>query len=161
LTAHFLEEAANNLHREPLTAPGELYALLENYHFPGNVRELRAMVLDAVAAHRHGGVLSLARFKSAMRTDSMEEAVALQVDAPSEARTAGRLPTLAEAERRLILEALDRSGGNQGVAATLLGISRTALNRRLAKIRAGQEDLTGVGTEGASEQPLGEGGIES
>ena len=41
------------------------------------------------------------------------------------------LPTLREASEALIQEALSRAGGNQGVAAGLLGLSRTALNRRL------------------------------
>ena len=46
----------------------------------------------------------------------------------------GRFPSLKEAERLHIEEALRRSGGNQGTAAALLGISRPALNRRLARM---------------------------
>jgi len=41
------------------------------------------------------------------------------------------LPTLKEANDELVQEALKRAGGNQGIAAGFLGISRTALNRRL------------------------------
>ncbi len=44
-----------------------------------------------------------------------------------------RLPTLKEAEECLMAEALRRAGGNQGAAATLLGISRQALNKRLLR----------------------------
>lgn len=47
----------------------------------------------------------------------------------------GQFPTLKEAEQMHIREALRRSGGNQGTAATLLGISRPALNRRLANLK--------------------------
>ncbi|MCU7878693.1 MAG: helix-turn-helix domain-containing protein, partial [Candidatus Thiodiazotropha sp. (ex Lucinoma borealis)] len=47
----------------------------------------------------------------------------------------GRFPTLKEAQQQHIEEALERAGGNQGTAAALLGISRPALNRRLARIR--------------------------
>ncbi len=45
-----------------------------------------------------------------------------------------RFPTLKEAERLHIAEALKRAGNNQGTAAMLLGISRPALNRRLARM---------------------------
>jgi DNA-binding NtrC family response regulator len=45
----------------------------------------------------------------------------------------GRFPTLKEAEEFLVSEALKRSRDNQGVAATLLGITRQALNKRLVR----------------------------
>ncbi|MEJ1366253.1 MAG: helix-turn-helix domain-containing protein, partial [Candidatus Sedimenticola sp. (ex Thyasira tokunagai)] len=47
----------------------------------------------------------------------------------------GRFPTLKEAEQIHIDAALQRADGNQGIAATLLGISRPALNRRLARTK--------------------------
>ncbi|MBF0587948.1 MAG: hypothetical protein HQL53_02345 [Magnetococcales bacterium] len=40
----------------------------------------------------------------------------------------GRLPTLEEAESFLIKEAMRQADNNQGIAASLLGLSRTALN---------------------------------
>jgi DNA-binding NtrC family response regulator len=43
------------------------------------------------------------------------------------------LPTLKQAEEALIREALRRAGGNQTVAAGLLGLSRRALNNRLSR----------------------------
>ena len=44
-----------------------------------------------------------------------------------------QLPTLDEAEEALVQEALRRAGGNQGVAAGMLGLSRQALNKRLTR----------------------------
>jgi predicted transcriptional regulator len=44
---------------------------------------------------------------------------------------AGTLPTIQQAIRMLVGEALTRSGGNQTAAARLLGISQQALSRRL------------------------------
>jgi DNA-binding protein Fis len=49
----------------------------------------------------------------------------------SGAITFSRFPTLKEAENVLIGRALELAKSNQGVAASLLGISRQALNRRL------------------------------
>jgi two-component system nitrogen regulation response regulator GlnG len=45
----------------------------------------------------------------------------------------GALSDLDEVEEAMVREALKRAKGNQGVAATLLGLSRPALNRRLAR----------------------------
>ena len=50
-----------------------------------------------------------------------------------------RLPTLDEAEDALVSEALRRAEGNQGIAATLLGLSRQALNKRLSRRKAGDK----------------------
>jgi transcriptional regulator of acetoin/glycerol metabolism len=41
------------------------------------------------------------------------------------------LPTIDEAEAELIGEALRRSGGNQTLAARIVGMSRTTLHKRL------------------------------
>ena len=49
-----------------------------------------------------------------------------------------RLPTLKEASRLIIEEALRRSKGNQSVAARLLGISQSALSKRLGQTREEQ-----------------------
>jgi DNA-binding NtrC family response regulator len=47
----------------------------------------------------------------------------------------GELPTLEEAERRLITTALHKSGGNKNEAARLLGIDRQRLYRKIEKYR--------------------------
>jgi DNA-binding NtrC family response regulator len=44
---------------------------------------------------------------------------------------AGRFPILKEADAFLVAEAMKRAKGNQGIAASLLGITRQPLNRRL------------------------------
>ncbi|MBW2712082.1 MAG: helix-turn-helix domain-containing protein, partial [Deltaproteobacteria bacterium] len=46
-----------------------------------------------------------------------------------------QLPTLKQAEQRLIDEAMKRANGNQSIAALSLGITRQALNRRLKLLR--------------------------
>jgi transcriptional regulator with PAS, ATPase and Fis domain len=46
------------------------------------------------------------------------------------------LPTFSDAAAFLVLEAMDRAGGNQTLAARLLGISQPALSKRL-KMRQG------------------------
>ena len=136
LVDHFLEEAAGELGKKKPTPPDELIDLLSSYHFPGNVRELRAMVWEAVTHHRFGK-LSLAAFKAHIdkaRTFPAGEAASAPVSGPNHLIAFfERLPTLKQAEKLLIAEALKRANNNQAVAAMHLGISRQALNRRLKK----------------------------
>jgi len=138
LVQSFVDKAARALGKEVPTVPLALHQLLSTYSFPGNVRELEALIFDAVARHQ-GAVLALHSVKAALGATPPAPLAAPPVE-PLLALTAGfaeRLPTLHEAEEALsealITEALRRAGGNQGVAAGLLGISRQALNQRLRR----------------------------
>jgi DAHL domain/Sigma-54 interaction domain/Bacterial regulatory protein, Fis family len=129
LVNHFVSSSAQLLGKTPPAVPPALYSLLKTYSFPGNIRELEAMVFDGVARHE-GTVLSLQSFR-----DAIGGCPAIAEPEPADGAGArlfpDRLPTLQEAEQELIEEALERADGNQGVAASLLGISRQALNKRL------------------------------
>lgn len=142
----FLDEAAKAEGKRKPSTPPELYTLLSTYDFPGNVRELRMMVFDAVLRHR-GGILSLDSFRNAIggrdAPRSAGEEGTPPVGVPSPFRAVPRLPTLKEAEEQLISEALSRAKQNQGIAASLLGITRQALNKRLTRgAREGKNDGT-------------------
>ena len=142
VTNHFVEKAAVALNKPIPTIPLALYQLLRTYHFPGNVRELEALMFDAVARH-DGGILSLQSFKDAISGESQFEEPDMQLDSTPSAIAAcfpEQLPTLEQAETALVDEALRRAEGNQGVAALLLGMSRQALNKRLVRRRSGDAD---------------------
>lgn len=134
LLDYFLGLAAEELGKRKPTPPPELSLLLASYHFPGNVRELRAMVYDAVSVHQ-SKKLSMDSFKRAMgRSD--ESGLHLpeleMIDNHESKIVYGeKLPTIKAAVNSLINEAMVRSGGNQGIMASMLGISRPALNKRL------------------------------
>ena len=126
----FLGEAANSLGKKKPTPPKELAQLLATYSFPGNIRELRAMVYDAVSVHRER-ILSLDSFIKAIGPAKAQGPVAA---APDRNIFSGieRLPTFSEAAELLVTEAMARSGGNQTIAARLLCISQPALSKRLS-----------------------------
>ncbi|MGO9481047.1 MAG: sigma-54-dependent transcriptional regulator [Candidatus Kryptoniota bacterium] len=141
LIDHFITKAADMLKKKRPTPPKELYTLLGNYTFPGNVRELEGMIFDAVSVHK-AGVLSLESIRSKLSEHSQERisANAISFTARSGQQSdllsiPGKFPTLKEAEDSLIEEALRRADGNQTIAAELLGISRRALNNRLRRTR--------------------------
>ena len=132
LVDHFLHRAAQSLGRQAPPLPPELLGLLENYRFPGNVRELQAMIFDALAQHQ-GGPLSTSAFRSHMARTQQEAGGGLNgLHHSSQAVSFGAaLPTIKQATRLLVEEALRRSGNNQSTAAAILGITQQALSKRL------------------------------
>ncbi|CAL1240888.1 sigma-54-dependent transcriptional regulator [Candidatus Methylocalor cossyra] len=136
LVAHCIDKAARTLGKPAPTAPLALYQLLNTYRFPGNVRELEGLIFDAVA-RCPGRTLPLQSFKEAMAGElPSAEPLPESPAAPLASVFPDRLPTLDEAEAMLIGEALRRAQANQSIAASLLGISRQALNKRLARRRS-------------------------
>lgn len=143
LLDHFLELAAQTFGRKRPTPPRELLPLLGSYSFPGNVRELQGMVFDAVSRHQEK-ILPLATFHEHVARFHEHNFI------PKGARSniddlpipfCNKFPTIKEATRLLVFEALKQADGNQCIAARLLGISRQALNKRLGKISEETESL--------------------
>jgi len=133
LTAHFLEKASALLGKMTPNTPPELNCYLSAYRFPGNIRELEAIIHDAVA--RSGSrILSLESIVAAIGGDLRSNVL------PDPATNhcpvcpfAEKFPTLKGAEDLLVAEALRLADNNQRLAATYLGITRQALNKRLSR----------------------------
>ncbi|MFQ5465331.1 MAG: sigma-54-dependent transcriptional regulator, partial [Thermodesulfobacteriota bacterium] len=139
LLGHFLDQSAREMGKKRPTPTPELAKLLMAYHFPGNVRELQAMVYDAVARHS-GGVLSMESFREVIGKgrEARTPPAPLTPDAgPFGELAPENFPTLKDSEERLISKAMELAGGNQGVAAGLLGLTRQALNKRLKRREPG------------------------
>ena len=131
LTGFFLEQASGELQIDTPSIPSQLYTLLDSYHFPGNLREIRGMIFDALSRHQKG-VLSLDIFKDHIERASAGTATKTSIAIPSSHVLFGNtLPTLHEIDEQLIEEALRRSQNNQSIAARMLGITRSALNKRI------------------------------
>jgi two-component system, NtrC family, response regulator AtoC len=122
LAEWFAERAAARLDRPSPTLDPTALAVLSAHHWPGNVRELRSVVELAVAFARGARVL---------RADHIQ----LPVERPGFSSTSATLPPpplqVESSERERIVLALARAGGNQTVAANLLGVSRRTLIRRM------------------------------
>lgn len=136
LLDHFIRLAANDLGIIPPSYPRELLELLATYNFPGNVRELEGMVTDAVA-RRQSRMISLEPFRRVITSERSRPPMPSMLAADHEDRGRilaeiwGHFPTLHEAEDFLIETALGIAQGNQGIAATMLGLKRQTLNMRL------------------------------
>lgn len=118
LIEHFIHKYAKKYNRpHPSLSPGVL-SRLEKYQWPGNVRELEHAVERAIILN-DGETLSASSF-----------ILSQPVQSPSLTQKA---TTLDENEKLFIQEALERNQGNITQTAKDLGITRTALYRRLDK----------------------------
>lgn len=130
----FCKEAAVEFNKDKPFVSKEVIRLLKGYGFPGNVRELKAMVFNAVS-HNDSGRLTPNDFRAYFHESE------LHISGKTESMDDFRewfskmetLPTLKQASELLIEGALERTGNNQRTAAGMLGISPQALNQRLKK----------------------------
>jgi DNA-binding NtrC family response regulator len=139
LVDHFARQAAEHLKRTATPVDPAFFAALEGYNFPGNIRELSAMVYGAAADSGVGRLsITYARdYVARQGTDPSGEIKESCVDYPYV--TDDRFPPLDLLELQHIREALRRSGGNQSAAAVLLGISQSTISRRLKQLSEKQE----------------------
>ena len=143
----FLKEVTMEMGLQGLTFHPGIIPALTAYSFPGNVRELKAMVYDA-ASRASGNIIALQDFKDALPAGFGLPPPCLPI-APIESTKMGsalgtseRLPTLKEAEENLVAEAMRRSNGKIRVAARLLGISHQALSKRMRRKAGGADNAT-------------------
>ena len=132
LVKRFLKELARQ-HGVAVTGiePAALKAL-EDYPWPGNVRQLRNVV-EKMTVLATGPKITLDDVPLEI-TERGERSATATTPAPATATKASAAPspmTLAETEKREILAALEKCRGNKSRAADLLGISRRTLHRKL------------------------------
>jgi DNA-binding NtrC family response regulator len=125
LLQHFTEQACQAQGRDYLALPHELAQRLERYLFPGNISELKSLVYSAVNVSS-GSELAMAPFFQVLEQPAQSPLIQ-RLTFPE------NLPTIGEATQQLIHEALIRTNNNQSAAAKLLGITQSALSRRLSK----------------------------
>lgn len=138
----FLDEAAASMGKNRLYYQSNVLDMLKNYDFPGNIRELQAVVLDSAARTVGDTVTSETVSKVIWQDKNAEKKEFSPVNIEHLTDTCKepavifeKFPTLHEAEAELIQRALTIAGGKQGVAAQMLGITRQALNNRLIRRR--------------------------
>lgn len=103
----------------------ELLALLREYHWPGNIRQLEMVLRTALAMREEGD--------DSLGLDHLP-------DSTLDELAAGERPqsgSIRENELELIRQALERHQGNVSAAADALGISRATLYRKLKQLKVG------------------------
>lgn len=130
--AHYFLDRCSREHGKSIRsfAPDALRAL-DAYDFPGNVRELENIIERAVALAM-GPQIGLGDLPAEVSGAASRTTPAL-VDLPEAGCEIDVV--LGEVERRMILQALDRTGGVRTAAAKLLGINLRSLRYRMQKLK--------------------------
>jgi len=116
LAAHFLSDYSARYRKTLHGFDDEATAAMQAHGWPGNVRELQHAVERAVLMARSGYITS--------------DDLGLRASAPGSAADLSGM-TMDDAERYIIQQALARHAGNVVQAAESLGMSRSALYRRI------------------------------
>ena len=127
LVHHFIAKFNHAFQRAVEGAAVEALRTLARYRWPGNVRELESALEQAFALGR----------SDTIRRCDLPTAITDRVDDDGHEAWAQQgqdiPPTLSEAERELLLQALKIAGGNKTRAAKLLGISRPRLYKMIER----------------------------
>jgi sigma-54 dependent transcriptional regulator, acetoin dehydrogenase operon transcriptional activator AcoR len=123
LVAHFLKDTGTDI-------SGSALGRLASHCWPGNVRELRNVLSQAKGMMTGTTIseLDLPEYVCSSVCSSCQFGILAAQKEPAETKT-----LLMESERSAILEALRASDDNMSRAATMLGVSRVTLYRKLKK----------------------------
>ena len=125
LTAHLLEKLCKDLGIEVPAIDSDAMALLRQYRFPGNVRELESILQRALTLSNG----------SEIRQQDIELPAASKQTAVNLDANGIPLPEFLEGiEKQAILDALEKTRQNKTAAAKLLGVSFRTLRYRLSKL---------------------------
>ncbi|MBX3243261.1 MAG: sigma-54-dependent Fis family transcriptional regulator [Acidobacteria bacterium] len=135
LTKHFIHKynVENGRHiSENVSA--EVLSLLENYHYPGNVRELENIIERAVVIASTDEITVECLRPEVQDPDAAYESIRSSEGASGEIDLAKGVNFYDEVKRfeiDLIRRALEQTGGHQSRAARLLGLNATTLNSKI------------------------------
>jgi DNA-binding NtrC family response regulator len=135
LAQHFIQKYGDENGREmSLTMSPEVLSLLENYNYPGNVRELENVIERAVVIAPTNEITveclrpEVRDPESAFRAMVGTEGLSLDIDI---AKGINFYDEVKRFEIDLIRRALDQTAGHQSRAARLLGLNATTLNSKI------------------------------
>ena len=120
LANHFLDQYGKKYKRIGIKIDKGIIAKLKKYPWPGNIRELQHAIERAVILTE----------EKLIRTADL-----LINNIPTRPNEAAQQITMDEMEKRFILQSLDDNDGNVSQTAKALGMTRTALYRRMKKYK--------------------------
>jgi two-component system, NtrC family, nitrogen regulation response regulator GlnG len=141
LARHFIARSARELGIEPKRLSEEVLAHLARLDFPGNVRQLENLChwLNVMAPGQVIGLADLpVEFRGASAALAPTDWIAALEREVEQRLSRGQTGILDELgrqfERSLILRALARTGGRRIEAATLLGMGRNTITRKIQEL---------------------------
>jgi formate hydrogenlyase transcriptional activator len=131
LVRYFVQKFCTRLKRHIVSIPSSSLAALQQWHWPGNIRELENVIERAVILST-GDVLQIPPFQLPSASETAPAAPAAVTSVPLSVVT-----SFAEGEREMILRALREADGvvaGPDGAAARLGIKRTTLQSKMRKL---------------------------
>ncbi len=126
LANHFLKLFGAEAGKGPMRMTPQVQQMLLAHPWPGNVRELMNTIQRAVLLSPGDEIVP-----EALMFDDQPPPPAPSESPGAQWLTSGPIPTLKEAERLLIMRALEQTDGNRTHAAKVLGISVRTLRNKL------------------------------
>jgi transcriptional regulator with PAS, ATPase and Fis domain len=124
LLAYYFVKKYSVLMKKAITEiSADVLAVLANYDFPGNVRELENIIERGVALST-GGSIEISHLPEDLR----------ELNIRTFRKKQGKIPSLEEQEGDYIKWVLTEVGWNRTLAAQILGIDRVSLWRKLKKM---------------------------
>lgn len=120
LSYYFLKKYAALMKKNVTEISQDVIAILMNYDFPGNVRELENIIERGVALAN----------ENTIKTGHLPEDLR-ELSIRTFRKKEGKIPSLEEQETAYIQWVLSEVGGNRTLAAQILGIDRVSLWRKL------------------------------
>lgn len=134
LAEYFMQEFNRQFNKNFAVISDDAKMLMLDYHWPGNIRELRNAVERAVLLESDSEIKPDHLFLKPMHAPRSDEPETLD-------RRIDSNLSLDEVEADMIRRALKVSGGNQSKAAQILGVSRDVLRYRIKKYGIGKDDV--------------------
>jgi two-component system response regulator HydG len=136
LANHFLNRFVERTGRRVTGFSDEVMELLLNYEWPGNVRELQNTIDRAVILSRNEQI-EVSDIQLSTQTSTAA------IGKEPEVKSANRDITLERLEREHILATLERTSWNKSMAAKILGIERSTLDRKLKRYNVSRPPKSG------------------
>ncbi len=120
LVAHFLDQYGKKYKRPGIKIDKSIFSKLKKYPWPGNIRELQHAIERAVILTEEKVIRSADLLVNSVPSKPVESTQHLTMD---------------EMEKRFIIQSLNEHEGNVTSTARSLGLTRTALYRRMKKYK--------------------------
>jgi len=135
LAIHFLDKYTTRIGKEVPGITDEAMKILEQYDWPGNVRQLENEIERAVTLAEPGSFIKPSDFSDEVRRFMENTRTISMLSSKKSLKDA-----IEELERKMILDCMEACGWNQTQAAKDLGLSRQGLIKKLSRYNLNREE---------------------
>ncbi len=135
LVEHFLKKYKDLKHGELLTVSEKALKILENYSWPGNIRELENVIQQAIIFSKDGRITEKQLPEEIVEnyTSEDDEEIPLTKDELHELRKIKTEKIISRIEKKFLLTLLKKTKGNISKAADISGYDRRQLQNLIKK----------------------------